>query len=321
MLILMEINAVEVFMSDAIITFFQERIANDFLSVILLAILPIIELRGAIPIGVSLGYNPWQALLIAFIGSSIPVAFLLLLLKPVLNIMKKIKIFNGIAVAVEDMFNEKAQEIAHSADKDNKKNKKQDKNNIINGVTINTVNGHTTANKDNKNNQYNLGKSNTVNASTINIVNQGTTTNNNQYNNLDKSKDSVSTASNIENHNTTDGDSTVTKKAIKADRDLSLKYKLLGVFLFVAIPIPLTGVWTGSAVATFLNIDFKKAFLIILLGNLCAGLLVTLVSIFFIDYLNIIIGIIAIIFLLLLTLFIYKVAVRMWKNSKSNKTL
>lgn len=51
-------------------------------------------------------------------------------------------------------------------------------------------------------------------------------------------------------------------------------YKAMGVFIFVAIPLPMTGVWTGTAIAVFLGLKFKQAILPIAAGNLVAGLLI-----------------------------------------------
>ena len=47
--------------------------------------------------------------------------------------------------------------------------------------------------------------------------------------------------------------------------------KQLGVFIFVAIPLPMTGVWTGTAIAVFLNLKFYQTILPVLIGNLVAG--------------------------------------------------
>jgi uncharacterized membrane protein len=52
----------------------------------------------------------------------------------------------------------------------------------------------------------------------------------------------------------------------------------LGLLLFVAIPIPTTGVWTGSFAANFLDIRFKHALPAILVGNFIAGCIVLSVS-------------------------------------------
>ena len=51
-------------------------------------------------------------------------------------------------------------------------------------------------------------------------------------------------------------------------------FTALGLFLFVAIPLPGTGAWVGSLIANFLNFPFKKAFLPLALGVLVAGLIV-----------------------------------------------
>ena len=54
------------------------------------------------------------------------------------------------------------------------------------------------------------------------------------------------------------------------------KYSLLGLFIFVAIPLPTTGVWTGSGIAAMLNLRIKHALPVIILGNAVAGLLMLL---------------------------------------------
>jgi Predicted membrane protein len=53
------------------------------------------------------------------------------------------------------------------------------------------------------------------------------------------------------------------------------KYEKLGLMLFVAIPLPVTGAWTGSIAAFLLGLKFRYAFLSILLGVIIAGAIVT----------------------------------------------
>ena len=48
----------------------------------------------------------------------------------------------------------------------------------------------------------------------------------------------------------------------------------LGLFLFVAIPLPGTGAWVGSLIANFLNLPPKKAIPPIILGVLTAGFII-----------------------------------------------
>ena len=56
------------------------------------------------------------------------------------------------------------------------------------------------------------------------------------------------------------------------------KYKKLGLFLFVAIPLPGTGGWTGALVAALMNMKLKDSLPSILLGVLVAGFIMTLLS-------------------------------------------
>ncbi len=66
-------------------------------------------------------------------------------------------------------------------------------------------------------------------------------------------------------------DEDIKKKHLSADAK-----KFLGLFVFVAVPLPMTGAWTGSAVGSFLDIKIWKATLAIFLGNIAAGGILTL---------------------------------------------
>lgn len=209
-------------MTQAIVDFFRNLFDNDYLTTFFIALLPIVELRGAVPVAVQMGMEWYSAFGLAYLGSSIVAPILLLLLKPVLNLLKRIKFFARFANAVEGMFQDKAKVIAERAGK---------------------------------------------------------------------------------------GD---TKKR----EDL---IKFIGVYTFVALPIPLTGVWTGTAVAVFLGLGFWKSLAAILLGNLTAGTIVTLLSVFLSQYIDIILGVFFIIVLLVLALFIFKVVVRMIKSKRAER--
>lgn len=50
-----------------------------------------------------------------------------------------------------------------------------------------------------------------------------------------------------------------------------LKYETIGLWLFVAIPLPGTGAWTGALAAAFLGMRLKKALPAVVLGVLTAG--------------------------------------------------
>lgn len=53
------------------------------------------------------------------------------------------------------------------------------------------------------------------------------------------------------------------------------KYKYLGLFLFVGVPLPGTGAWTGSLAAAFLDMPLRKALPSIIAGVLLAGCIMT----------------------------------------------
>lgn len=144
----------------------------DFLSieltVILTAMVPVIELRGAIPIGISLGLSPIHAAGLSFLGSMIPVPFILFMIRPIFDYLKQTRTFKK----------------------------------LIHRLTDKSFNGS--------------GK--------------------------------------------------------------IQKYGVLGLLLFVSIPLPGTGVWSGSLAAALLDIRFKWAFPTIFLGNFIAGVIITLLS-------------------------------------------
>jgi uncharacterized membrane protein len=56
------------------------------------------------------------------------------------------------------------------------------------------------------------------------------------------------------------------------------KYERIGLALFVAIPLPFTGAWTGSLIAVLFGLRFRYAFLSIFIGICIAGIIVTCLS-------------------------------------------
>ena len=59
------------------------------------------------------------------------------------------------------------------------------------------------------------------------------------------------------------------------NKEKVLRYKSWGLFLFVAIPLPGTGGWTGALMAALLDIDMKRSLPIIALGVFIAGLIMS----------------------------------------------
>ncbi len=56
------------------------------------------------------------------------------------------------------------------------------------------------------------------------------------------------------------------------------KYRLLGLLLFVAIPLPGTGAWTGALIADLLDIRIKHSLPVIALGVFIAGIIISILS-------------------------------------------
>jgi len=156
-------------------------VGNDLWATLIMSFVPLIELKGGIVFARLAGFDFFYAFLLAYLGSTLVFFPIYFLLKPILNLIKKIKIFSRLAFKIEDYFNGKADE-ALKAQTD--KNKKRD------GKLL----------------------------------------------------------------------------------------KQLGVFIFVAIPLPMTGVWTGTAIAVFLNLKLKDAILPVVLGNFLAGLIISLLA-------------------------------------------
>ena len=70
----------------------------------------------------------------------------------------------------------------------------------------------------------------------------------------------------------------VEKKVQKGSKQLE-KYKEIGLITFVGIPLPTTGLWTGTAVAAFMGLNFKKSMWCVFLGGIVSAVIITIVSV------------------------------------------
>ncbi len=222
--------------------FIIEAIQNGLLRIfkleelvtVFIAILPIVEARLAVPIGI--GYNlSWlEAWFYAFIGSSAIVPLLLLVLLPFVNWLSRTKIFRKIGTVIYEKFEKKSKEI---------------KSGDIGEIAKKPY-----------------------------------------------------------------GEMTDEEKKIY-NKNENKKY--LWLFIFVLIPAPLTGVWTGCAIAAITKLKFAKSCLAIISGNFIASALITLLCVLlpaYVDLITLIIGILAIITVLGL---IFKI---IFSKSDKNKT-
>lgn len=82
--------------------------------------------------------------------------------------------------------------------------------------------------------------------------------------------------------------SEVENKTISSSDAKKFWIKLLTVFLFVAVPVPGTGVYTGTVLAVFLGLNYWQTLITVTLGNICAGLIVMFICSIFPSFTNII---------------------------------
>ena len=148
-----------------------DNIIVKYLITFFLGMCPIIEIRGAIPVGVGLGLSYFEAFVVGFIGNIIPIYFIVKHIGVIFKILGKIKIFQKI--------------IDWASDRATKKIEESEK---------------------------------------------------------------------IQN------------------------YTALGLFLFVAIPLPGTGAWVGSLIANFLHVPLKKAWIPLAAGVLTAGIIILIAT-------------------------------------------
>lgn len=110
----------------------------------------------------------------------------------------------------------------------------------------------------------------------------------------------------------------IKEKSNKMENSNTIK-KMIGVFLFVAIPLPLTGVYTGTCVAVVLGLNFYETLISCVGGNLIAGIIMLLLStIFKNNTLIVLYAFIIILVLILLTGFIVKLIKKRSKSKSLN---
>lgn len=107
------------------------------------------------------------------------------------------------------------------------------------------------------------------------------------------------------------------KQKRKGKKTSERKLKILTVLIFVAIPLPMTGVWMGTAIAVFLNMNFKDTVFSATLGNFIAGAIISLLAqiclrIGNINLLNVVLYVLFAVALIMLFIMLYKI----WKKKK-----
>jgi len=86
--------------------------------------------------------------------------------------------------------------------------------------------------------------------------------------------------------------------------------KMLGVFLFVAVPLPLTGVWTGTAIAVFSGLKVWQSIICAFCGNVVAGILISFVCSVFPAFTTILFYIVIAIVIILAVYYIIRIILK-----------
>ncbi len=97
-------------MAEAIFEYL-ESFGGRELALFLISMIPIVELRGAIPLGIAIGLPWYEVLPISIIGNLIPVPFILLLVKYVINWLKSIPRISRFAHKIEEKLMKKSDKI------------------------------------------------------------------------------------------------------------------------------------------------------------------------------------------------------------------
>lgn len=87
---------------EGLIAFFEGAGIPRELVAFLVSMLPIVELRGGIPVAALLGIDFLPALTLCVLGNLLPIPFILLLIIPIFNWMKKTKLFSPLVAKLEN---------------------------------------------------------------------------------------------------------------------------------------------------------------------------------------------------------------------------
>lgn len=71
----------------------------------------------------------------------------------------------------------------------------------------------------------------------------------------------------------------IERTRIKFEKHAGSKFEFIALCLFVAIPLPMTGAYTGTVAAWLFNLNRKKSYLAVMLGVLIAGIIVTVLAV------------------------------------------
>lgn len=111
------------------------------------------------------------------------------------------------------------------------------------------------------------------------------------------------------------------KAGLKLKNQAGTKGIFWALLIFVGIPLPGTGAWTGTLAASFLNIDFKTSIIAVTLGVLLAGIIMTFGSkiVLILGWFGVILIILILILIFVISLIIKKKTKKQYKDLNNTK--
>lgn len=82
----------------------------------------------------------------------------------------------------------------------------------------------------------------------------------------------------LDSFNPTKKISNMLKNKVEKNKTNIEKYGYVGLILFVGIPLPGTGAWTGALIAALMQLDFKKSLICIFIGILLASIIMSILT-------------------------------------------
>lgn len=98
-------------MTEAVVNFFQGLNLSEEVITFLISMFPIVELRGAIPVGVMFGIESWKLYALAVVGNILPIPFILWLARPILNFCLNSRMFRKFGQWLQNKVDKNADKI------------------------------------------------------------------------------------------------------------------------------------------------------------------------------------------------------------------
>jgi len=243
------------------------------LYIFLISILPVIELRGAIPVGAAIGLPIYVNYPVAILGNMLPVPFILLFIPKILDFLSRYKIFRPLVGWLRK-----------KADRGSQRVLKENEDGA--GVTENAKRSELNTQNDTEEAECTVINDEKINGPSVNsevfLRKECEESDNAEkvYGNTENPHEtslSADTSDTVEKEQTVLDGCTKNTKSSRERRDMSAAI-FTALMLFVAIPLPGTGAWTGSLVAALFNLPRRRSLISIFLGVLISGAIMSLAS-------------------------------------------